>query len=80
MPSRVFGAACGHFIARYFSANSYQVSVAFFSAIESGRPDSVSNSSPSRTALISLERKLSASPFVLRVCENGSPATFQRTS
>ncbi len=50
IPSRVFGAACGHFIARYCNAKEYQLREARRSAIESGRPDAVSNSSPSRAA------------------------------
>ncbi|MGW7462121.1 hypothetical protein [Streptomyces sp. NPDC054797] len=39
IPSRVFGAACGHFIARYCNAKEYQLRDALRSAIESGRPD-----------------------------------------
>ncbi len=56
MPSRVFGAAWGHFIARYLRAKSYQDSGDFFCSIEPGRPLSVSNSSPPRMALMSFAR------------------------
>ncbi len=56
MPSRVLGAAWGHFIARYLRAKSYHDTADFFCSIESGRPDSLSNSSPSRIARMSFAR------------------------
>ena len=80
MLSRLFGAAWGHFIPRYFTANSYQVSVDFRSTRESGNPFSVSNGSPSRAAESGFDRRLSASTLVRKVSEKGRLSTNQRTS
>ncbi|MFE9625734.1 hypothetical protein [Streptomyces sp. NPDC006527] len=43
-------------MARYLRAKAYHDTADFFSSIEAGRPDSVSNSSPSRIARISFVR------------------------
>ncbi|MGC4981485.1 hypothetical protein ACLQ18_12700 [Streptomyces sp. DT193] len=43
-------------MAKYRRAKSYQDTADFFGSIESGSPDALSNSSPSRIARINFER------------------------
>ncbi len=79
--SREFGAACGHFMATYARAKSYQVRDSLTGAMESGRPVCVSKASPFCAARSSCARKLSASALVRKVSENGEASpTFHRTS
>lgn len=78
---RVFPGVRSHHCSMYSRARTYQVVRCFNARIsEAGRPDWVSKGSPSRAAVISSERRLSASPSVRKDSDFSRPLTVQRTS
>jgi hypothetical protein len=58
---------------------SYQVTVEVWRAIESGRPEAMSNASPLSAACISCDRNRSACAFFASVSDFPRPATVHRT-